>query len=52
MGHIRSNLINANPKFKLCGIVDKDLEAAQKLANIYRVSERMASFLLSVSVTS
>ncbi len=37
MGQIRTQLIQANPKFQLVGIVDSDLSAAQALAKMYHV---------------
>ena len=37
MGHIRAQLIRANPKFHLAGIVDSNLNAAKKLAQTYHV---------------
>lgn len=37
MGHIRSGLLRSNPKFELVGIVDKELEGAEKLAGNFGV---------------
>lgn len=37
MGRIRTQLIQANPKFQLMGIVDSNLSAAQTLAQEYHV---------------
>lgn len=37
MGHIRTKLIHANPKFELVGIVDSNLSAAQALGITYHV---------------
>lgn len=37
MGHIRSSLIYANPKFELCGIVDTNFDSAAAMADTFRV---------------
>ena len=39
MGHIRSSLLFANPRFELAGIVDVNYNGARELAETYRVSE-------------
>ena len=38
MGHIRSSLLYANPRFEIAGIVDINHDGAANLANIYGVS--------------
>ena len=38
MGHIRSNIVNANPKFQLMGIVDQSMDHATKLSGKYNVN--------------
>jgi predicted homoserine dehydrogenase-like protein len=42
MGHIRSSLVRANPRFELVGIVDTAMEGAERLAETYRVSDNLA----------
>jgi predicted dehydrogenase len=37
MGHIRSSLIYANPRFELCGIVDVNVQGASALADMFGV---------------
>ena len=39
MGHIRSSLIYANPRFELCGIVDMNFDSAAAMADTYRVRD-------------
>lgn len=38
MGHIRAKAIFANPRFELVGVVDENVENANRLADVYRVS--------------
>lgn len=37
MGQIRAKAIHANERFDLCGVCDADFDAAETLANRYRV---------------
>lgn len=37
MGHIRSSLVYANPRFELCGIVDTNIDAAANMADTFSV---------------
>lgn len=37
MGHIRSSLVYANPRFELCGIVDTNFDAAASMADTFGV---------------
>ena len=37
MGKIRSELIYANPRFELLGVVDTNAEAAERIAAVYSV---------------
>ena len=43
MGQIRASLVNANPRFELCGVVDSAFGSASNLATTYRV-RRMEHF--------
>ena len=38
MGQIRAKAVYSNPRFELIGIVDSNVDAAMKLAEMYRVS--------------
>lgn len=38
MGQIRASILRTNPRFDICGIVDKDMSAASVLANKYLTS--------------
>ncbi len=40
MGQIRAKAIYSNPRFELIGIVDSNVDAAMKLAEMYRVSSK------------
>lgn len=40
MGHIRSSLIYANPRFELCGIVDVNIERAAAIADTFGVRNK------------
>ena len=37
MGAIRTELVYANPRFELCGVLDVNLEAAERIADTYSV---------------
>ena len=47
MGQIRAQILYANPRFELCGVVDVNLAGAEKLAKQYSVS--LSYFHYSVS---
>lgn len=40
MGHIRSSLIYANPRFELCGIVDVNMQGASEMAEMFGVRNK------------
>ena len=63
MGHIRANAIYSNPRFEFCGIVDANVNEAEKLGAVYQVglywllmlplmASRIGSwFMIRISVT-
>jgi predicted dehydrogenase len=45
MGKIRTHLVYGNPRFEICGVCDVDREAAQRIAELYKVGICLVGWL-------
>jgi hypothetical protein len=51
MGQIRAKAVYANPRFELIGVVDSNVDAAEKLAEMYHVSSHGMIQIFSSSIS-